>query len=134
VYDYYYRDALHYVVYDLEPLSVACLAAENHGQDWYHEDAPASVAKAVDWLVPFATGRETHIEFVHSKVGFDQARAHAGLGEYGPHPWSPAASIELLTTVAALDPARTALCRQVAASANKKPTNWRILLFWPTAS
>src|ERR1700683_1033733 len=57
VYDFYQRDAIHYVLYDLEPLTVACLAAKEHGQDWFHEADPGSVAHGIDWLTPFVTGQ-----------------------------------------------------------------------------
>ncbi len=131
VYDFYKRDAMHYVVYDLEPLSFACLAAKAHGRDWFNEAAPGSVAKAIDWMLPYATGQKTHMEFVHSDVKFDKARAAAGIGEYAPHQWEPAASITLLTQAAAIDPTRREVCQQVAATANKNPTGWLVLLFWP---
>lgn len=130
VFDYYKRDALHYVLYDLEPLTVACLAAKMHGADWFDEGAPGSVAKANDWLTPFETGRQTHVEFVHSSVKFDQTRAKAGIGEYAAHPWEPKASVGLLTLAAAVDPARKALCEQVASATGRKPTDWVVLLFW----
>lgn len=131
VYDFYERDALHYVTYDLEPLTVACLAAMMHGQDWFSEGAPHSVAKAIDWLLPFATGQKTHVEFVGSKVKFDKARAGAGNAEYGAHQWQPAGCVNLLTLAAALDPARREVCRQVATAAGKGLSDWVVLLFWP---
>jgi hypothetical protein len=131
VYDFYERDALHYVVYDLEPLTVACIAAMMHGQDWFSEGAPHSVAKAIDWLVPFATGQKKHMEFVNSKVKFDRTRASAGNGEYAPHPWQPDGSLTLFTMAATLDPARREVCQQIAETAGKKLSDWIVLLFWP---
>jgi len=86
--DFAERDALHYVVYDLEPLLRAALAARAYkDEDWYHWTAPggASIAKSVAWLTPYATGEQTHEEFVHSKVPFDAQRAAAGVtGFAGP--------------------------------------------------
>jgi hypothetical protein len=82
VMDFAQRDALHYVVYDLEPLLRAALAAKAYaGEDWYRWEAPnhASVAKSVAWLTPYATGAKTHEEFVHSQVAFDAERAAAGV-------------------------------------------------------
>jgi len=82
VIDFADRDALHYVVYDLEPLLRAALAAQSYGrEDWYRWAAPrgASVARSVAWLTPYATGAKTHEEFVHSKVAFDAQRAAAGV-------------------------------------------------------
>lgn len=86
--DFAERDALHYVVYDLEPLLRAALAARAYsGEDWYHWQAPAggSIARSVAWLTPYATGAKTHEEFVHSRVAFDAQRAAAGVpGFAGP--------------------------------------------------
>ena len=88
VLDFAQRDALHYVVYDLEPLLRAALAAKAYaGEDWYRWEAPnrASVAKSVAWLTPYATGEKAHEEFVHSAVAFDAQRAAAGVkGFTGP--------------------------------------------------
>ena len=80
--DFADRDALHYVLYDLEPLLRAALAARAYkSEDWYHWAAPsgASVARSVAWLTPYATGEKTHEEFVHSRVRFDAERAAAGV-------------------------------------------------------
>lgn len=82
VMDFAERDALHYVVYDLEPLLRAALAARAYrDEDWYRWQAPnhASVARSVAWLTPYVTGEKTHAEFVHSKVAFDAQRAAAGV-------------------------------------------------------
>lgn len=82
VIDFAERDALHYVVYDLEPLLRAALAARAYrDEDWYHWQAPnhASVAKSVAWLTPYVTGEKVHEEFVHSRVAFDAQRAAAGV-------------------------------------------------------
>jgi hypothetical protein len=80
VLDFVQRDALHYVVYDLEPLLRAALAARRMGEDWYRRAAGAApLAAAVRWLAPYAEGTKTHIEFAHSTVAFDAARAKAGV-------------------------------------------------------
>jgi hypothetical protein len=80
--DFYQRDALHYVVYDLDPLLRAALVARRYGgEDWYRWETPghASLARAVAWLTPYGSGRKTHDEFVHSQVDFDAQRAAAGV-------------------------------------------------------
>ncbi|AHF78122.1 hypothetical protein Sant_3116 [Sodalis praecaptivus] len=79
--DYEDRDALHYVVYDLQPLVDAALAARGQGEDWYHwrADNGASLAQAIHWLLPYVNGEKTHPEFVHSRVKFDRTRANAGI-------------------------------------------------------
>lgn len=82
--DFRERDALHYVVYDLQPLIQAALAARTRGEDWYHwtTGQGASLAKAIGWLTPYVSGEKTHEEFVHSVVRFDALRARAGLKGY----------------------------------------------------
>jgi hypothetical protein len=90
VLDFKQRDAIHYVVYDLEPLITAALAARMHGEDWYASEtrSGASLQKSLDWLAPFAEGSKVHQEFVHSSVRFDYQRRDAGVagfsGEFDP--------------------------------------------------
>lgn len=80
--DFTQRDALHYVVYDLEPLLMTVLAARRHGQDWFADEG-GRLAKALAWLRPYAAGERTHEEFVHSTVSFDRTRREAGLKGFG---------------------------------------------------
>lgn len=78
--DFQERDAIHYVVYDLEPLVISALAAKMHGDNWYSLSASSSATlqRSLDWLVPFAQGSRVHKEFVHSTVCFDYERRDAG--------------------------------------------------------
>ncbi|HEV3104403.1 MAG TPA: alginate lyase family protein [Trinickia sp.] len=101
--DFAERDALHYVTYDLEPLVVAALAARRHNRNWLAERAAngASLALALDWLVPYALGEKTHDEFVNSRVALDAKRRESGLpGTSGP--WNPARAAELFHLAARL--------------------------------
>jgi len=75
--DFEQRDALHYVVYTLEPLLMAALMAQVHGEDWY--GANKRLGAALAWLEPYAKGSKTHEEFVHSSVSFDRKRAATGV-------------------------------------------------------
>jgi hypothetical protein len=125
VVDFKKRDALHYVTYDLEPLTTAALAAKMHGQDWFHTAATGSpsVEMGINWLLPFALGQKTHEEFVHSGVGFDAARARAGEQGYSGQ-WHPAASVELLALAAWADPRFTEPLRQVEQATDTQPAPW----------
>jgi hypothetical protein len=130
VVDFYQRDALHYVVYDLEPLIIAALAAKAHGADWFHPAKPkqTSVMAAVDWLTPFALGEKTHEEFVHSTVKFDASRARAGQKGYAGI-WSPDSSLHLYEMAALLDPKYRPIHEHVAASTTGgHPLSWLTLL------
>ncbi|HCE8954110.1 TPA: alginate lyase family protein [Raoultella ornithinolytica] len=84
VIDFKQRDAVHYVVYDLQPLLQAALAALSQDEDWYHWTAPngASLEKAVNWLTPYATGEKTHNEFINSKIKLDAIRKQRGLKDF----------------------------------------------------
>lgn len=127
--DFYKRDAIHYVLYDLEPLTTAALAARAHGQDWFHTSATGtpSVEMAIHWLLPYATGRKTHQEFVHSRVAFDAARDKAGEPGYSGT-WKPANSVNLLTLAAWLDPHLLPELKQVSINTSRPPTPWIQLL------
>jgi hypothetical protein len=106
VIDFEERDAMHYVIYDLEPLAQAALAARVRGEDWFNYRAPngASLAKGFAWLKPYADGDKPHEEFVHSKVLFDAQRAAAGEKGYSG-PFDPSAAGNVMWLGAAFDPA-----------------------------
>lgn len=79
--DFAERDALHYVVYSLEPLLEAALFAQHEGRALYAVTGPQgqSIAGTLDWLAPYVRGEKTHDEFVRSQVRFDAERAAAGV-------------------------------------------------------
>jgi hypothetical protein len=101
--DFAERDALHYVAYDLEPLVAAALAARRHNRNWLTLKAGngASLALALNWLVPYALGQKTHEEFVHSSVPFDAQRRAAGVAGFSG-PWDPKRAAPLFHLAARL--------------------------------
>jgi len=121
VIDFAERDALHYVVYDLQPLVAAALAAKPFGGDWLHEATPqgASLAKALDWLRPYAEGSKTHEEFVHTQVKFDREREQAGEKGYSG-PWDPKSAGSLYWLAAQLDPSYLPVAQQLSPA----PPDW----------
>ena len=126
--DFYKRDALHYVVYDLEPLETAALAGQAHGQDWFHYTAAdgRSVPHAVEWVIPYTTGAKTHEEFVHSTVPFDAERDKAGEKGYSG-PWEPKNGTAMLALATMLDPKYKASLDALTKSAHSTPTAWMLL-------
>jgi hypothetical protein len=102
--DYAERDAIHYTVYDLEPLALTALAAKAHGQDWYHltNSKGVSLQKALEWLAPYAAGKKSHVEFIHSTVAFDAKRREAGVKGFSGK-WNPKTSATLYQLAARLD-------------------------------
>jgi hypothetical protein len=103
--DFEQRDALHYVVYDLEPLLTAALAAKARGLDWYNmkSRSGASLDTALQWLEPYVAGKRVHEEFVQTTVNFDRTRAAAGLPGFSG-PFDPKVATMLYHLAARLDP------------------------------
>jgi hypothetical protein len=127
VIDFEERDALHYVVYDLEPLSMAAIVAQGFGQQWLHDKGAngKSLAHALDWLIPYASGQKQHEEYVNTKVEFDHARAKAGVPGFGGM-WKPKAATGLYWHAARLSPSY----RPLAASLGSAP-DWLTLCSAP---
>jgi hypothetical protein len=83
--DFEERDALHYHVYDLEPLLKLCIVLKRAtNTDYYSFTSPigTSVEKSVTWLLPYVVGEKTHGEYTNSKVEFDRKRAANGEGGF----------------------------------------------------
>jgi len=118
--DFQDRDALHYVVYDLEPLVQAALAAKPYGGDWLNlKSNGASLGAALDWLVPYATGQRSHQEFLHTHVQFDKDRAKVGEAGYSGT-WDAKSSATLFWLAAQLDKRYLPVATQLAAH----PADW----------
>lgn len=76
--DFKQRDALHYHLYDLEPmLKLAIIINRGEGTNFYTYQSPngSSIKKSVDWLIPYITGEKKHEEYVNTTVKFDHDRA-----------------------------------------------------------
>lgn len=119
------RDALHYVVYDLEPLVRAAQAAQVRGEHWltFKQSGSGSLADALDWLQPYAEGTRAHEEFVHSRVPFDARRRDAGLPGYAG-PWEPQGAARLFAMAATLDERYSPLARRLDPEGKLLLTCW----------
>ena len=103
-YDFAQRDAMHYVVFNLEPLLMAASMAVAHGHDWYGApEIRGRLASALNWLAPFARGERQHEEFVHSTVKFDARRAAANVKGYAGL-WQRNEAADLYRIASHLDP------------------------------
>jgi hypothetical protein len=102
--DFKLRDALHYHVYNLEPLlrlSILLKRATNSDYYNYVSATNSSIRKSVEWLLPYLTGEKTHAEFVHSTVAFDAARGKNNEADYIPGSlFKPVNGIKTLTLAA----------------------------------
>ena len=128
--DFYKRDALHYHLYDIEPLLTLARTAERAGQPLFEYTAPngATLKSAVDFVVPFANGTKTHIEFGNSKVAFDLKRAKNGEGEYAPHPWKPQTAITWFSTAAWFRPEYITIAAQLSGHPGETLFNWQTVI------
>ncbi|MEI9905704.1 MAG: alginate lyase family protein [Asticcacaulis sp.] len=109
------RDAVSYVLYDLQPLLQASLAAKTRGEDWYHYESPTGSFRGQGGGIvssPMRRCEKTHQEFVHSIIAFDAKRADAGeTGFSGP--FDPATAGTFMWTVSALDPSYLPLAQSL---------------------
>lgn len=130
VIDFEDRDALHYVVYDLEPLLLVTLAAHAHGQDWYDHKSMtgSSLDAAVNWLVPYAEGEKSHEEFVNSRVPFDQTRAKAGVKGFSG-PWDPKGSVTVYAYASVMNSRYRKVLADIEARTGAKPPHFMELAF-----
>lgn len=99
--DFALRDAVHYHVYDLEPLvrlSILLKRATSVDYFRYLSENNSSIKKSVDWLIPFVNNEKTHQEFVNSTVKFDKARSNnKEAGHNIGQAFLPAKAIKLLS-------------------------------------
>lgn len=116
--DFHERDALHYTVYDLEPLARAALAMRARGEDWltWRAESGASLAAGLGWLLPYASGQKQHDEYVHTTVKFDLQRRAAGVAGFSGA-WAPAGGATLYWLSSHLSPRY----QPVAASLGPQP-------------
>jgi hypothetical protein len=99
--DFDQRDALHYHIYDLEPLVELALSCPQYKDPVLIGD----IGAGLNFIRPYFAGEKQHIEFVHSTVPFDLQRCNAGQKDYCNLPWNPSGARVLLRIGRALIPA-----------------------------
>jgi hypothetical protein len=130
-YDFHERDALHYHIYDLEPLLTLAIAAKGNGIDLYSYQSPrgGSLSKGVQFLIPFAQGVKAHPEFVNSKVPFDRKRAEAGAKEYeAGSPFVPHSALSALALAEYFDTSLVGLIQALGNKPSQKYVTWQMVL------
>lgn len=129
--DFELRDALHYHVYDLEPLLKLIIVLKRaSGTDYYRyqSEQQTSVKKSVEWLVPYLTGEKTHQEYVKSKVDFDRKRAKNNEPAYKiGADFKPESGIEVLSLAAYFQPGYIAIINKIKSTTGAYP-NWQSVL------
>lgn len=128
--DFSRRDSLHYHLYSVQPLlSYACAAGRRNSPVFaYTASNDASLEKAVDFLVPYAVGEQTHTEFANSQVRFDRKRAASGEGEYAVRKWNPKQSIALFAEASCVSDRYQKHLDQVAPQIKGGYANWRAVI------
>ena len=125
--DFAERDAIHYVVYSVEPLLEAALFARPQGRSLFAITGRSgqSIGRTLDWLAPYARGDKTHEEFAHSRVRFDAQRAAAGVpGFSGPFSTKKAQSTYWLA--AQLDAKWGELSKQLGSPSITQRASWLV--------
>ena len=125
VFDFYERDAIHYVLYNVDPMMVAGLAAQAHGLDWFDwkNASGTGVSSVIDWLIPYVEGAKAHQEFVNSKISFDAERLAAGQTEYAG-PWRPERAVNTLALARLLDDRYAPVLDALLSTNSRRPASW----------
>lgn len=126
--DFEERDALHYHVYDLEPLLKLCIVLKRATNTDYYSftsSTNTSVEKSVTWLLPYVTGEKTHGEYTNSKVEFDRKRAANNEGGFKiGAPFDPKHGANVLLLAAYFRPPFVETARKVLGT-NEAYPSWQ---------
>jgi hypothetical protein len=126
--DFKERDAMHYHIYDLEPmLKLAIIIDRAKGTNFYTYESPkaSSIKKSVEWLIPYINGEKQHEEYVNTTVKFDRDRAKNNEpGFAAGSMFKPDLALPVLKLAVYFDPTQIALLNRV----NNKQNNWQMVL------
>lgn len=107
-FDFLRRDSLHYHISNVEPLvRCAILFQLYDGSDLYRWEGPhgASVARSVEFLLPYVRGEQERFDWRNSTSGFDHLRSESGDPEFRKDvPWRREEARALLSVAAWFDP------------------------------
>lgn len=126
--DFKERDAMHYHIYDLEPmLKLALLIKRADGENFYSYKSTtgASIKKSVDWLIPYIEGTKKHEEYVNTTVKFDKDRAKNNEAGFAPGTlFEPVLAIPVLKLSVYFDKGQSKLLSEL----NRKGKDWEMVL------
>jgi hypothetical protein len=126
--DFKERDAMHYHIYDLEPmLKLAIMIDRAKGENFYTYESPkgSSIKKSVEWLIPYINGEKQHEEYVNTTVKFDRDRAKNNEPGFAAGTMFKAdLALPVLKLVVYFDPAQIDLLNKV----NNNRNNWQMVL------
>ncbi len=130
-FDLLYRDSLTYHTGALVPLLDIALLARRAGVELYDWKSPAgaSLRGSVEYVVPFADGRQTRQEWVNSRVELDRRRAAAGIAEYqAGRLYDPTDAISMFEAAHFFDPGLLPLIRRLRGERAQHFPSWRTVL------
>lgn len=126
--DFKERDAMHYHIYDLEPmLRLALLIKRAGGENFYIYQSPkgSSVKKSVDWLIPYIKEEKQHEEYVNTTVKFDRDRAKNNEPGFAPGTmFNPALAVPVLKLSVYFDSTQLDLLKNL--TTNRR--DWQMLI------
>lgn len=126
--DFMERDAMHYHIYDLEPmLKLALIIKRAGGENFYTYQSPkgSSIKKSIDWLIPYIKGEKQHEEYVNTTVKFDRDRAKNNeTGFTAGTMFKPNLALPVLKLSVYFDKSQSALLARV----NENGKDWEMLL------
>jgi Alginate lyase len=126
--DFKERDAMHYHIYDLEPmLKLAIMIDRANGPNFYTYESPngSSIKKSVEWLIPYINGEKQHEEYVNTTVKFDRDRAKNNEPGFAPGTmFKPELALPVLKLSVYFDNTQAELLKKV----NHNDTNWQMVL------
>lgn len=126
--DFKERDAMHYHIYDLEPmLRLGIMIDRAKGMDFYAYEAPkgSSIKKSVEWMIPYIKGEKQHEEYVNTTVKFDRARAKNNEPGFAPGTmFKPDLALPVLKLAVYFDSTYLDLLKSV----NSDGDNWQMIL------
>ncbi|MEH3113584.1 alginate lyase family protein [Pedobacter terrae] len=126
--DFKERDAMHYHIYDLEPmLKLAIMIDRAKGPNFYTYQSPkgSSIKKSVEWLIPYINGEKQHEEYVNTTVKFDRDRAKNNEPGFAPGSmFKPDLALPVLKLSVYFDGKHADLLKEV----NNNAINWQMVL------
>jgi hypothetical protein len=88
-----------------------------------------SVARSVQFLIPYCTGAKTHAEFVKSKVSFDRKRAESGDARYkAGTPFDPKNGVHTLELAAYFEPSLVEVICEIEGGKVKRFPTWQTVV------
>ncbi len=125
------RDTLTYHASALRPVIELAMLSGEDGAGLYRWESPegGSIAKSVDYLVPYAMGEKTREEWTNSRVDLDRRRAEAGLEEYRPgRLYDPRRSLSVMQEASYFNPDLERVVRHLLGADAGRFPSWQMLV------